>query len=1022
MESFAHIYINQYIGGYNELGNPTNLRNGKIFTSLGTAFILIGSIISSTLLFGLTISPQQAWAALPTAPTLTAPSNGQVIGNDRTPTFDWGSVTASPSVTAYRVVVDNNNDFSSPEINITVSASPTDHTPSADMAFGTYSWKVRAINSEGAGPFSSVRTVTVALPSPALVSPSDGASTNDQTPTFTWNRVTGASSYQLQVDTSNAGPTDNCSPPVSDGGFGFSSPTAIDVTVADPGSGTTVSFTPTTELGEDNYFWHVRSITGSVNGCYSSERDLNINDNVPPVAPTLLSPANGAFTNDQTPLFDWNDASDPSGIDRYKIQVSTSSTLSGGAGTGFSSALIDTDIDDPPIDSQFTPGSNLAAGTYFWHVSATDGEGNTGLYGSTFSFIIDTAAPTQIPVLVAPSNGATINDNTPLFDWNDVTNPGTPASPLLYELRVDTTNPLVSPFTISELSLSSSTFTPSSALPDGTYFWNVRAKDTAGNLGPAPAAANTFSFTIDTTAPNTILDSVIDGNTNPVTNDSITKSDSLTFAFSGTPGSDVNHFACTLDSPTEINPCVSPKQFTGLSDTLHTFSVAAVDAAGNRDQSPIIFKWTVDTIPPDAPVITDPVAGTQNTAISSITGTAEEDATVQVFDGTTSLGTTTADASGDWTLTLGTALGDGTYSLIANATDTAGNPGPASSPAVAVTVDTTIAAPVITDPVTGTQNTAISEISGTSEASGLTVQVFDGATSLGTTTSGAGGDWTLTLGTALGDGEYSFTATASDGVNTSPTSPAVAVTVDTSPTAIDTSISLQLSGNNKVQAGATFTASGKLINAVADSPIAGETITFKIDGSTVSSIPSTVTTDSKGKFTAQLTAPTTAGKYNVQANFGGDLEFNPSSIEKKLTVEGTTTLTTTAATAIDTSMSLKVDGKDKMAGGADFTVSGKLIDSVSKKPISGKDVSVTTDGDSGSDTTNSKGEFEVDLKAPDGAGKHDVNAQFSGDAQYKSSESSVKITVEETTLSTQKNTVTTNQETTDEETDEQTDE
>ena len=160
------------------------------------------------------------------------------------------------------------------------------------------------------------------------------------------------------------------------------------------------------------------------------------------MAPTLLSPANGVFTNYYILLFDWNDATDPSGIYRYKIQVSTSSARSGGAGSGFSSAVIDTDIDDPPIDSQFTPGFNLAAGTYFWHVSATDGEGNTGLYGSTFSFTIDTAIPTQIPVLIAPSNGATINDNTPFFDWSDVTNPSTPASPLLYELRVDTTNPL----------------------------------------------------------------------------------------------------------------------------------------------------------------------------------------------------------------------------------------------------------------------------------------------------------------------------------------------------------------------------------------------------------------------------------------------------------------------------------------------------------------------------------------------------------------------------------------------------
>ena len=114
-----------------------------------------------------------------------------------------------------------------------------------------------------------------------------------------------------------------------------------------------------------------------------------------------------------------------------------------------------------------------------------------------------------------------------------------------------------------------------------------------------------------------------------------------------------------------------------------------------------------------------------------------------------------------------------------------------------------------------------------------------------------------------------------------------------------------------------------------------------------------------------------------------------------------------------------------MAGGAEYSVSGKLIDSVSKKPIAAKEISVTTDGNSpkGTDTTNSKGEFEVNLKAPDNPGKYDIKAHFDGDSQYKSSDSSVKITVEETTVSSQKTTVkkpnTDEQQTDEQQTDEQ---
>jgi hypothetical protein len=45
---------------------------------------------------------------------------------------------------------------------------------------------------------------------------------------------------------------------------------------------------------------------------------------------------------------------------------------------------------------------------------------------------------------------------------------------------------------------------------------------------------------------------------------------------------------------------------------------------------------------------------------------------------------------------------------------------------------------------------------------------------------------------------------------------------------------------------------------------------------------------------------------------------------------------------------------------------------------------------------------EVGFKAPDNPGKYDIRAQYDGDSQYKSSESSIKITVKETKVSNQK--------------------
>ena len=202
-----------------EPGLPGN----KLVTSFLLSLVLIGSTISSALLLGLTIYPQQAWATAPAKVVLTSPTDG-TITNDDTPTFTWNRLTGANAPTSYKIQVDNSgSSFPSPEVDQSVpqpSSGGSVSFTAPTLALGTYTWRVQGINADGSGAFSDPRTVTIALTSPTLVTPSNGATTNDQTPIFTWNRVTGASSYQLQVDTSNSGPSANCSPNVpGQGGF-----------------------------------------------------------------------------------------------------------------------------------------------------------------------------------------------------------------------------------------------------------------------------------------------------------------------------------------------------------------------------------------------------------------------------------------------------------------------------------------------------------------------------------------------------------------------------------------------------------------------------------------------------------------------------------------------------------------------------------------------------------------------------------------------------------------------------------
>nr|CUV64113.1 exported protein of unknown function [Ralstonia solanacearum] len=100
-----------------------------------------------------------------------------------------------------------------------------------------------------------------------------------------------------------------------------------------------------------------------------------------------------------------------------------------------------------------------------------------------------------------------------------------------------------------------------------------------------------------------------------------------------------------------------------LADGNHSLTATATDPAGNVGTASSAFTLTVDTAAPAAPVIstvTDNVApvtgaitagGSTNDAMPVLTGTAEANSTVSILDGTTLLGTTTADASGNWTFT-----------------------------------------------------------------------------------------------------------------------------------------------------------------------------------------------------------------------------------------------------------------------------------------------------------------------------------------------------------------------------------
>jgi len=90
------------------------------------------------------------------APSLISPADG-TITDDSTPTFDWSDVAEAEN---YDLLVDDDADLSSPEIQVTVPVST--YTLTVELPDGTYSWKVRARDAAGnVGDWSSIWTLLI---------------------------------------------------------------------------------------------------------------------------------------------------------------------------------------------------------------------------------------------------------------------------------------------------------------------------------------------------------------------------------------------------------------------------------------------------------------------------------------------------------------------------------------------------------------------------------------------------------------------------------------------------------------------------------------------------------------------------------------------------------------------------------------------------------------------------------------------------------------------------------------------
>jgi len=404
----------------------------RINTNIGSGFV------TSPVNWKFTIT-----SPAPGVPQLNSPGNGYAT-NQASLNLTWQTVNGA---SAYEIAVDNNSDFSSPEISV-AGIVGTAYTANGLQGNQLYYWRVRALNAfQIAGAWSSKRNFTldsIAPAAPLLTSPTDNRSfTQNRRPTLSWSSVAGVKKYCVQLATNP--------------GFSGFTESCVNST----------TFTPASNLDWGFYYWRVFAEDAAQNRSVASlVRAFNVI--------YLRSPANNAIitsAGDIAPNFRWYAVSGATG---YRIQIDDNN--------GFSSP---TQFDLPSAQLNYDALS-LSPGVYYWRVNLGPGFSNSPVY---WKLTISPAAP-GAPTLTSPLNAANTTDSTPTLTWNAVSGAAT------YQVMVDDNNSFSSPEYLSGSIASLSVTT--TALTEAKYYWRVRALNAYQVAGAWSSVRN---FTVHTTGP-----------------------------------------------------------------------------------------------------------------------------------------------------------------------------------------------------------------------------------------------------------------------------------------------------------------------------------------------------------------------------------------------------------------------------------------------------------------------------------------------------------------------------------------
>ncbi|TMP37167.1 Ig-like domain-containing protein, partial [Pseudoalteromonas rubra] len=517
-----------------------------------------------------------------------------------------------------------------------------------------------------------------------------------------------------------------------------------------------------------------------------------------------------------------------------------------------------------------------------------------------------------------------------------------------------------------------------SALTAGvTHGITAKATDASSNES---AASSSLSVTIDTTAPSAPGTPDLDASSDTGTSntDNITNDTTATFTGSGPNGG-----AITLIS--SIDGTVGTGTATlgtwtittsALTAGTHTMTARTTDTAGNTADGSGL-SVTVDTsvaaVSITTPIEVDGIVNAAEDNDVLIAGSGAESGnsvTVTITDNNSSVSrTVTADGSGNWTLSGSeldvSSLNNGTLTVSATQTDTAGNTSSAATQSItldnAAPSAVTITTPIETDGIVNAaeDNDVLIAGSGAESGNSVTVTITDNNSSVSrTVTADSSGNWTLSGSeldvSGLNNGTLTVSATQADTAGNTSTAATQTITLDNAaPSAVTITTPIETDG---------------IVNAAEDNDVliagsgaeSGNSVTVTITDNN-SSVSRTVTADSSGNWTLSGSELDVSGLNNGTLTVSAtqaDTAGNTSTAATQ-----TITLDNAAPSALTITTPIETDGIVNAAEDNDVLIAGSGAEAGNSVTVTITDnnssVSRTVTADNSGNWTLSGSELDV---------------------------------------------------------------